>query len=378
MPDPLRVLIVDDSRIFRAALGEALRHIPHVRVVDSVFSGDKAMQVIGEQPVDLVTLDLEMPGMDGMATLQAIGRFNRERPNQLPVGVIMISSHTQQGAQATVSALQAGAFDFISKPSGTSHAENMKVLGAQLADKITGYTTHRANRMLRLASRPSAAAGSTTALPVRPLAPSVIPNSSSGLRGLALVGIGVSTGGPKALGLLLPALVTAVSCPIVIVQHMPPGFTASLAESLDRMVTAHVAEAREGEQLLPGMVRVAPGGKHLLVERRATGALVTQLSEDPLECGCRPAANVLFRSVAKACGSYAGVLAPTGMGQDGTEGAAAIKRAGGWVLAQDEASSVVWGMPGSIVAAGLADAVGNLEQLPGMVTDQARLPRRNS
>jgi two-component system chemotaxis response regulator CheB len=349
-----------------------------VRVVDSVFSGDKAMQVIGEQPVDLVTLDLEMPGMDGMATLQAIGRFNRERPNQLPVGVIMISSHTQQGAHATVSALQGGAFDFIPKPSGTSHAENMKVLGAQLADKITGYTTHRANRMLRLASRPSAAAGSTTALSARPLAPSVIPNASSGLRGLALVGIGVSTGGPKALGLLLPALVTAVSCPIVIVQHMPPGFTASLAESLDRMVTAHVAEAREGEQLLPGMVRVAPGGKHLLVERRPTGALVTQLSEDPLECGCRPAANVLFRSVAKACGSHAGVLVLTGMGQDGTEGAAAIKRSGGWVLAQDEASSVVWGMPGSIVAAGLADAVGNLEQLPGMVTDQARLPRRNS
>jgi two-component system chemotaxis response regulator CheB len=290
----------------------------------------------------------------------------------------MISSHTQQGAQATVGALQAGAFDFIPKPSGTSHAENMKVLGAQLADKISGYTTHRANRMLRLASRPSPAAASTAAIPVRPLAPSIIPNASSGLRGLALVGIGVSTGGPKALGLLLPALVTAVSCPIVIVQHMPPGFTASLAESLDRMVTAHVAEAREGEQLLPGMVRVAPGGKHLLVERRATGALVTQLSEDPLECGCRPAANVLFRSVAKACGSHAGVLVLTGMGQDGTEGAAAIKRAGGWVLAQDEASSVVWGMPGSIVAAGLADAVGNLEQLPGMVTDQARLPRRNS
>ena len=113
MPDPLRVLIVDDSRIFRAALGEALRHIPHVRVVDSVFSGDKAMQVIGEQPVDLVTLDLEMPGMDGMATLQAIGRFNRERPNQLPVGVIMISSHTQQGAHATVSALQGGAGCFL-------------------------------------------------------------------------------------------------------------------------------------------------------------------------------------------------------------------------------------------------------------------------
>lgn len=374
MAEPLRVLIVDDSRIFRAALGEAFLSIPEARVVESVFSGEKALQVLAERPVDLVTLDLEMPGMDGMATLQAITRFNRERPEQIPVGVVMISSHTTQGAKATIDALKSGAFDFIPKPSGPDPVANKARLVAELREKISAFQTHRTNRLLRLGWSGKAGAGSTASVPNLPKAPERPSRFVS--VGLAAVAVGVSTGGPRALGAVLPALVASVPCPIFIVQHMPKGFTASLADSLARQVPVSVAEATDGEELTRQVVRVAPGGQHLAVYRKANGTLVTSLNEDAPECGCRPAANVLFRSLATACGAQVAALVLTGMGQDGTEGAMAIKRAGGLVLAQDEATSVVWGMPGSVVAAGLVDAVAPLEELPGVLAELAKGARR--
>lgn len=374
MAEPLRVLVVDDSRIFRAALVEAFQSIPEARVVESVFSGEKALQVLAERPVDLVTLDFEMPGMDGLATLQAIVRFNRERPDQLPVGVVMISSHTTQGAITTIEALKAGAFDFIPKPSGPDPAANKAKLVAELREKVSAFQTHRTNRLLRRGLPVKAGSGSFPAVTTQPKVaerPSRLVSP-----GLAAVAVGVSTGGPRALGSVLPALVASVSCPVFIVQHMPKGFTASLAESLARQVPVSVAEASEGEEISRQVVRVAPGGRHLVVHRKPNGAFVTTLTEDAAECGCRPAANVLFRSMAAACGAQVAALVLTGMGQDGTEGATAIKRAGGLVLAQDEATSVVWGMPGSVVAAGLADAVAPLEELPGALAELAKGPRR--
>lgn len=376
MAEPLRVLVVDDSRIFRAALVEAFQSIPEARVVESVFSGEKALQVLAERPVDLVTLDFEMPGMDGLATLQAIIRFNRERPEQLPVGVVMISSHTTQGAKTTIDALKTGAFDFIPKPSGPDAAANKAKLVAELREKVSAFQTHRTNRLLRrgLPGPGKPGSGSFPAIPPQPKA-AERPSRLVPL-GLAAVVVGVSTGGPRALGTVLPPLVASVSCPIFIVQHMPKGFTASLAESLARQVPVGVAEASEGEEISRQVVRVAPGGKHLVVHRKPNGTLVTTLTEDAAECGCRPAANVLFRSMASACGAQVAALVLTGMGQDGTEGAMAIRRAGGLVLAQDEASSVVWGMPGSVVAAGLADAVAPLEELPGILAELAKGPRR--
>jgi two-component system chemotaxis response regulator CheB len=374
MAEPLRVLIVDDSRIFRAALVEAIQSIPEARVVESVFSGEKALQVLAERPVDLVTLDFEMPGMDGLTTLQAIVRFNRERPEQLPVGVVMISSHTTQGATITIDALKGGAFDFIPKPFGPDVAANKAKLVAELREKVSAFQTHRTNRLLRLGLSGKTPSGSHPAIPAQTkpaerasrLAP----------QGLAAVAVGVSTGGPKALGAVLPPLVASVSCPIFIVQHMPKGFTASLADSLARQVPVSVAEASEGEEISRQVVRVAPGGKHLVVHRKPNGTFVTTLTEDAAECGCRPAANVLFRSMAMACGAQVAALVLTGMGQDGTEGAMAVRRAGGLVLAQDEATSVVWGMPGSVVAAGLADAVAPLEDLPGVLAELAKSPRK--
>lgn len=374
MAEPLRVMIVDDSRIFRAALADAFQSVAGARVVDSVFSGEKALQVLAERPVDLVTLDLEMPGMDGMATLQAIFRFNRDRPDRLPVGVVMISSHTTQGAKATIDALKGGAFDFIPKPSGVDHASNKARLVAELAEKVSAFQTHRTNRLLRMGFSGKEPGGSSGALPALAKPAARPPRAAEA--GLAIVGVGVSTGGPRALGAFLPLLAARVACPILIVQHMPKGFTASLAESLGRQVSVSVGEAAEGEELIGPMVRVAPGGRHLAVARKPNGALMACLNEDAPECGCRPAANVLFRSMAMACGAQSAALVLTGMGQDGTEGAAAVKRAGGLVLAQDEATSVVWGMPGSIVAAGLADAVAPLEELPGALAELSRAGRR--
>lgn len=370
MPDPLRVLIVDDSRIFRSALIEAFQAIPEVRVVESVFSGDKALQVLAERPVDLVTLDFEMPGMNGLDTLQAISRFNRERPGQVPVGVVMISSHTTQGARVAIDALKAGAFDFIPKPSGADPEANKARLLADLRDKVSAFQTHRTNRMLRL-GLPGRGAGLAPP-PPRPPVSQVVGQPQRASGPLAAVGVGVSTGGPRALAVILPLLVERVSCPILIVQHMPREFTASLAESLARQVSVSVAEATDGEELPRNAVRVAAGGRHMAVHRKTNGALVTSLNEEPPECGCRPAANVLFRSLALACGTQAAALVLTGMGQDGTEGASAIKRVGGLVLAQDEATSVVWGMPGNVVAAGLADAIAPLEELPAVLADLAR------
>ena len=374
MADPLRVLVVDDSRIFRAALVEAIQSIPEARVVESVFSGEKALQILAERPIDLITLDFEMPGMDGLATLQAIVRFNRDRPEQLPVGVVMISSHTTQGAATTIAALRAGAFDFIPKPSGPDAAANKARLLGELREKVSAFQTHRTNRLLRLGLSGKTPTASCPAISAQPK--SADRGSRVAPQGLAAVAVGVSTGGPRALGAVLPALVASVSCPIFIVQHMPKGFTASLADSLARQVPVSVAEAADGEEISSQAVRVAPGGKHLAVHRKSNGTFVTTLTEDAPECGCRPAANVLFRSLATACGPQVAALVLTGMGQDGTEGAMAVRRAGGLVLAQDEATSVVWGMPGSVVAAGLADAVAPLEDLPGVLAELAKSPRK--
>lgn len=369
MPPSARVLIVDDSRIFRAALQAALAAQDSIEVVGSVFSGQKALEFIQANPPDVVTLDVEMPGLDGLETLKAIQRFNAQREPGTEVGVIMVSAHTRRGAEVTMRALQNGAFDFVSKPTGAPPAENLHTLQQQLSAKIQLFMAGR--------SRKAAIASSRRAPPATRLVPNAAALSPQRLAwarqhpARALV-VAASTGGPKALESLLPDLRRHTGLPILIVQHMPAGFTHSLAESLSRQSSGTV-EAQGEEQVVPGGIYIAPGGKHLLL-RQVRGQLLTAINEQPPENGCRPSADVLFRSAAAALPGQLVAIVLTGMGRDGTAGLGAVKRAGGYVIAQDEASSVVWGMPGSAVEAGLADDVLPLGEIAAAV---ASLVSRN-
>jgi two-component system, chemotaxis family, protein-glutamate methylesterase/glutaminase len=351
MAERISVLIVDDSRLFRSALSEAIGGLDDMEIVGSVFSGEKAIEFIRSRPPHVVTLDVDMPGMDGLATLEAIQRFNAGRPAAEAVGVIMVSAFTRRGADVTVKALQAGAFDFVAKPSGSSEDANLTSLRGEVVAKIRACSRQR-----RRTSNGAEGVAGRTGRPV------VAPRTGRRPSAIRAIVIGASTGGPRALSTVLPDLCRSVDLPILIVQHMPPDFTRSLAESLSRQTQRTVVEASDGVPLQKGCVYVAPGGKHLLV-RGSAHSPVTGLTDQPPENGCRPSADVLFRSAAAVMRSELVAVILTGMGCDGTAGLGAIRRAGGYIIAQDEATSVVWGMPGSAVEAGLADEVLPLQRI---------------
>ncbi len=362
MPEPTRVLIVDDSRIFRGVLKAALEELPDVVVVGSVWNGLRALEFLKETPVDLVTLDVEMPGMGGLEALRAIQRLNETRPNQTPVAVLLVSAYTSEGAAVTIEGLQGGAFDFVCKPTGAGLAENLPYLREQLAAKL---------RILRAQRQQGKSASAPLELSPSP------GRMAAALHRPQVICIGVSTGGPAALARLLPELTAKAPLPTLIVQHMPPGFTASLAESLTRKCGSAVVEAQDGQRLETGTVYIAPGGLHMLARRLRDHGAVISLNDQPPLNNCRPSVDVLFRSVAAAYGAEAIGIILTGMGNDGTEGLGALHRAGARTIAQDEASSVVWGMPGSAVAAGCVDQILPLAQIPSTVQSLVSSPLRS-
>jgi two-component system, chemotaxis family, protein-glutamate methylesterase/glutaminase len=350
MADPLRILLVDDSRLFRSAMQDLLSTLPDVVVVGSVFNGTKAIDFLERNPgVDLVLLDVEMPEMDGIATLACINRLNGERPMNKPVGVIMVSAFTKAGAEVTVRALQYGAFDFIPKPGGPSEEENLRILKGELIQKLRAFIQQRMKK---------------PGLKIEWTAP--VARAPQAGRKLRAIVIGASTGGPKALATMLPALLKITTVPVLLVQHMPQQFTLSLADTLSRQTGKKVVEAREGEVLSAGSILVGPGGKHLMI-RKAGSDEITSLSDAAPENGCKPSVDVLFRSAAQTYGPDVLAIILTGMGNDGTAGAQAIRAAGGYVIAQDESTSVVWGMPGSAVQAGAVDQVVPLANIAGAV-----------
>jgi two-component system chemotaxis response regulator CheB len=267
--------------------------------------------------------------------------------------VLLVSAYTSEGAAVTIEALEAGAFDFVTKPAGGKPEDNLTYLRQQLQGKIRLFRTRRA--------RPAEGVAEGDVSRPRPL-----PSPTGGRHKVRAILVGVSTGGPRALAELLPELTARVTAPVFVVQHMPAGFTASLANSLARKCGAHVLEAVDGQPVEARTVYIAPGNRHLLVRRQGE-AVVTLLNDQPPQNGFRPSADVLFRSAAAAYGPEAVGLLLTGMGGDGTQGIGTLKRAGAYTIAQDEVSSVVWGMPGSAVAAGHIDQVLPLARIAAAV-----------
>lgn len=351
---PLRVLVVDDSALYRKIVRDVLTATPGVEVVGTANNGRVAVERIDELKPDAVTLDLEMPELDGIGVLREIAR----KPNA--PAAIMVSAFTARGAAATTTALQEGAFDFILKPATKSLDMSVTQLRRDLVPKLQACRRRAAAPALGQRSTKPAAA------PPRPSTP-----PRGGQRRLgrpAVIGIAVSTGGPQALTKLLPTLPADLSCPIVMVQHMPPMFTGSLARDLDRRCKVKVAEAENGQPLTNGEVLIAPGGKQMKVARGASGEPVVHVTDDPPERNCKPAADYLFRSLADVFGAKTLGVVLTGMGDDGAAGAAEIKRRGGAILSQDEASCVVYGMPRAVAEAGTTDLVLPLNQIGERLT----------
>jgi len=356
----LTILIVDDSRIFRSAIQEGLAHENDIEVIGSVWNGIKALEFIKSNPPDIVTLDIQMPDMDGLETLKAIQEINAAQSADKQIGVIMLSSHTQKGADITIKALQMGAFDFIPKPEGGDLRENIKNLSLQLLIKI---------RQFGAQYHPSAISWGPTPQPSKPVETKKI----SPIVGIEAIVIGVSTGGPKALAELLPQLCQKVNVPIFIVQHMPPTFTESLAKSLNAKCSYTVIEGKHEDFAQEKFAYIAPGGRHMMLKKDNRKKIVrTILNDTPPWKGCRPSVDVLFQSAADVYGQNAIGVILTGMGADGTKGAGILKRKGAFIVVQDEETSVVWGMPGSAVAAGYADRILPLKEIPGAISTMVK------
>lgn len=346
----LRVLVVDDTVLYRKILSDIVTRIPHVTLAGSAKDGQSALEAIEKLAPDVVTLDVEMPGVDGLEVLR---RFRRlpHRP-----AVILVSSLTSADARATITGLHLGAFDFIRKPSENRFQENCQVLGQELQTRIESYRQ----------SLDVAPVGGSTKTPASPVAAtrriSAIPR---------VVTIGVSTGGPKALATMLPQLPGNLPVPVVIVQHMPPKFTASLAEDLNARSSLVVMEARHEQPLAPGHVLIAPGGTQMKLAGNAA-SMYAVITDDPPENNCRPSVDYLFRSAVDVCGGRVTAVIMTGMGNDGFEGCKMIKHKGGFVISQDRESCVVYGMPRFPAEHGLSDVVAPLDELADRIVQSVK------
>lgn len=344
---PIRVLVVDDSVVARKFLGEIVESIERLELVGTAPNGSIALTKIPQLHPDVITLDIEMPVLDGLQTLCEIRKLYPWLP------VLMCSTLTERGASITLEALASGASDYITKPSSTATLTAAREqIRQELASKILALT-------FRQQPKPPAPATIRLSPPAPP-------------QRIDVLAIGSSTGGPNALLELIPKLPEDFPVPGVVVQHMPPLFTRILAQRLDSCSGLAVHEAEAGTRLEPGHIWIAPGNYHMTTDRVGSD-VVLSLNQSPPENSCRPAVDVLFRSVARAFRSHALAVVMTGMGSDGASGASSIREAGGEIVVQDEATSVVWGMPGSIVSKGLAEKICPLQELgPEIIRRAAR------
>jgi two-component system, chemotaxis family, protein-glutamate methylesterase/glutaminase len=348
---PIRVMVVDDSVVVRGLVGRWLAEEPDLKVVASLRTGVEAVEQLAHADPDVVILDIEMPELDGLATLPLLLRGKRD------LVVIMASSLTRRHAEVSLKALSLGAADYVPKPASNRGVTTSPEFRRELTDKIRQLGRRR--RRAAGTPLPGTARAAPASEPRRgaePAAPAfrLRPWSTHAPRVLL---IGSSTGGPQALTAMLSRLGKVIErVPVLITQHMPPTFTTILAEHLTRASGRPVHEAAHGEGIAAGQIYVAPGGRHMLVSRRNAKPVI-RLDDGPPINFCKPAVDPLFSSATEVWGSAALAVILTGMGSDGAHGAKAVVAAGGNVIAQDEASSVVWGMPGSAAHAGLCAAV---------------------
>ncbi|WP_319404651.1 chemotaxis response regulator protein-glutamate methylesterase [uncultured Desulfosarcina sp.] len=365
---PLRVMVVDDTVLYRKIVSDTLATLPGVEVVGSAHNGKAAIAKLATLKPDLLTLDIEMPEMNGIEVLDHI---HRHAPH---IGAIMLSTLTHEGGAMTMKALELGAFDFIPKPQTGTMAENREKIESAIAPMIRAFQrSARIPGILKTASRPGKTA----------ITPAFEKSSASALNTLRtpfkhskseIIAIGISTGGPNALAKMLPMIPGDIGVPLLIVQHMPPMFTQSLANSLASKCAIAVREAKQGDPLLPNTAFIAPGGKQMKIVAGADGKnRIIKITDDPPENSCKPSVDYLFRSVAHHyVGRSTGVIM-TGMGSDGTQGLKLLKKNGATIIAQNEATCVVFGMPKEAVETGLADTVLPLNQIADMIVKTVRV-----
>ncbi|HCM26446.1 MAG TPA: chemotaxis response regulator protein-glutamate methylesterase [Treponema sp.] len=348
----ISVLVVDDTILYRKLVSEIIGSIPDVRVVGTASNGKIALSRIALLKPDLVTLDVEMPEMNGIEVLKAA------RKAGVGSAFLMVSALTKSGAALSLRAIEAGAMDAIAKPDGV--VVGRSEFEADLKARIDAFVRKSRIRSILSARGPSA-----------PIADRLAEDRVK--RPCEIVAVGVSTGGPAALLKVIPALPADFRVSVLIAQHMPALFTDSLARSLDSRSRLAVKEGQNGEVVLPGVVYIAPGGRHMRVDLGADAVTkILRVTDDPPVNHCRPSVDYLFRSVALHYYGRALGVVMTGMGEDGAAGAREIRRSGGEVIVQDEESSVVWGMPGAVSARGDADAAVRLDDLAAAISVRSR------
>jgi len=338
-PKKKRVLIVDDAVVVRRSLSDAIAGDPALEVAGTASNGRLALAKFPSLKPDIVLLDIEMPEMDGLETVRQLRKIDARIP------IIMFSTLTEHGASATLEALSLGASDYVTKPSNTDMTGTIGKISQELIPRI--------HALCRIPG-PSAVPAFTPPPPRQTRSRLLLPAQ--------IVAIGVSTGGPDALARLIPSLPADLSVPVVVAQHMPPVFTTMLAARLSAKSALPVHECKSGVPLRPGCIFLAPGDYHMVI-KNADGVVQLQTHQGPKENFCRPSVDVLFRSVSEVFGARALAVVLTGMGQDGLKGCEHLQKAGARIVVQDEATSVVWGMPGFVARAGLADKVLPLDQI---------------
>lgn len=376
----IKVLVVDDTIVYRKAVSDILAEMPGVEVVGVAHNGKIAVSKIQTLKPDLLTLDIEMPEMNGIEVLQYL---QQHAPN---VSAIMVSTLTSEGGDMTMRALELGAYDFILKPSATNINDSKQQLRTLLAPLIkafqTGRTTvgslqagARSGVVARKVGTGSTAMRPTSGMPLAAGARSAVPGAAASRRQgkSEIVTIGISTGGPNALARMMPMLPGDLGVPIVIVQHMPPVFTKSLANSLNAKCALTVKEAQDGEPLQANVAYIAPGGKQMKLVASADGTnRLIKITNDPPENSCKPSADYLFRSVADYYVGRTTAVIMTGMGSDGTKGLKILKQKGALIIGQNEESCVVYGMPKAPAELGLTDVVTPLDKIAGEIVKSVK------
>lgn len=357
----LRVLVVDDTIVYRKSVSDIIAEIPGVELAGVAHNGKIALEKIATLKPDLLTLDIEMPVMNG---LEVLAELKKKHPQ---IGVIMLSTLTADGSEMTLKALELGAFDFILKPQSKNLVEGKKEIRRLLEPILDAYIKSRSGRHLRPPTTMTAkSTNAANGLPRPGIPPRGTTKTVAGLRRTKseIVTIGISTGGPNALNHMLPKLPGDINVPILIVQHMPPVFTKSLAASLDKKCNLTVKEAEDREPIRPNVVYIAPGGKQMKLVAATDGThRLIKITDDPPENSCKPSADYLFRSVGDYYVGRTTAVIMTGMGSDGTKGLEVLKAKGAHIIAQDEASCVVYGMPKAPTERGVVDMVVPLDRI---------------